>query len=716
MKSPKLKIITMAILVALSQNTFANEEFLPYTLSLKYINETASVETLILSKNGERFVSKNDFQELYGKSIENIQTIRFEDEEYFPLDKLGKLTMNEQYLSAVLTPIPALLPSQYYSLNSRNIGSKPTFEAGQHFNYDLQYDQSSNLTSVDLSHNFSNATGNYGEISTNINTTLGLSLIEAQYTIRDSEKNTALRIGTGYTGYSELNNSFRFAGVQYSSNHDLDPYFSDRVTNVFSGTAEIEGTAELYLNGNKILQQQIRPGDYSIDGLHNPMTTTGEAKLIIRDINENIKSVSQPLVGSPRNLKEGLSHYSFETGLLRPDYNKLSDAFISGNYAYGVSDRLSVGGHVEATKEVTNISGYGLLATDYGTFKLGASVGEGSILNAGYYLSTKDFNANIDYKKYNQYRGIASSFERNENVLSMNGSWKFMENKNLNFSFVKTKQDQYLSLGTTFSIANGVSLSTTISRSNISGTSAFVGLVFSLDKVKTTTSYDSRNETLTSEFRSDEFEINKPQYIGTVNHTPNSNFYTGAVILPTQYGDVGLLLAQSKEVGLSSRLTASGAIVLSGDDLNLSRKINSSYVIVDAKEKDISINTNSGYKGTTGSNGKLIYPTASFYEQKIFIDPQDYVGDKSPQESTYEFNVNPKSPKTISVNILTPGFYLSIPIEKEFIKLKGKKYYKTSEGYYIDEIVEGNHTFTIDNISYTFNTSEVNSDNVVFVK
>ena len=706
----------MAILVALSQNTFANEEFLPYTLSLKYINETSSVETLILSKNGERFVSKNDFQDLYGKTIENIQTVKFEDEDYFPLNKLGQLAINKQALSAVLTPIPALLPNQHYSLESRKIGDNSNFEAGQYLNYDFQYDQSSKSTSIDLSHNFSTETGNYGEVSTNVNDTLGLSLMEAHYTIRDSEKNTALRIGTGNSGYSELNNSFRFAGIQYSSNHDLDPYFSDRVTNVFNGTAEIEGTAELYLNGSKILQQQIRPGDYTIEGLHNPMTTTGEAKLLIRDINGNIKSVSQPLVGSPRNLKEGISHYSFETGLLRPDYNKLSDAFISGNYAYGVSDRLSVGGHIEATKEVKNISSFGLLATDYGTFKLGASVGDGSILNAGYYLSTKDFYANIDYKKYNQYRGIASSSERNENVFSMNGSWKFMENKNLNFSLVKTKQDQYLSLGTTFNIADGVTLSTTISKSEMSGLSAYIGLNFALGKVNVTNSYDTRNKTLTSEFRSDEFEINKPQYVGTVNHSPNSNYFTGSVNLPTQYGDAGILLAQSKDTGLNSRLTASGAIVLSGDDLTLSRKISSSYVIVDAKEKDITINTNSGYKGTTGANGKLIYPTASFYEQKIFLDPQQYAGDKSPQEATYEFNVNPNSPKTISVNILTPGFYLSVPSEKEFIKIKGKNFYKTDEGYYIDELTEGTHTFSIDGINYSFNTNEINSDNIIIVK
>ena len=716
MKSPKMKIITMAILVALSQNTFANEEFLPYTLSLKYINKTNSVETLIISKNGENFVLKTDFQELYGKAIENIQTVKFEDEDYFPLNKLGQLAMNKQSLSAVLTPIPALLPRQYYSLNSRNILNKPVFEAGQYLNYDLQYDQSTKKTSVDLSHNFSTDTGNYGKVSTNINDTLGLSLMEAHYTIRDSEKNTALRIGTGYSGYSELNNSFRFAGIQYSSNHDLDPYFSDRVTNVFNGTAEIEGTAELYLNGNKILQNEIRPGDYTIEGLQNPMTTTGEAKLIIRDINGNLKSISQPLVGSPRNFKEGVSHYSFETGLLRPDYNKLSDPFISGNYAYGVSDRLSVGGHFEATKEVKNISGFGLLATDYGTFKLGASVGEGSIFNAGYYLSTKDFYANIDFKKYNQYKGIGSDFERNENVLSMNGSWKFMENKNLNFSLVKTGQDQLLSLGTTFNIADGVTLSTTISKSEMSGLSAYIGLNFSLGKVKVTNSYDTTNKILTSEFRSDEFEINKPQYVGTINHTPNSNFYTGSVSLPTQYGDVGILLAQSKDSGLSSRLTASGAIVLSGENINLSRKIDSSYVIVDAKEKDITINTNSGYKGTTGANGKLVYPTASFYEQKIFLNPQEYIGEKSPQEATYEFNVNPNSPKNISVNILTPGFYLSVPSEKEFIKIKGKNFYKTDEGYYIDELAEGNHTFTVDGKNYSFNTNEVNSNNTIIVK
>lgn len=707
MKLPKLKIITMAIIFALSQNARAAEEVLPYTLSIKYMNESA--DALVLIKGESKYISKAELSKLYEKATENAPTILHDDEEFIPLTYLGELSLDNESMSAVLELNPGLMPEQRYSLDKLRYQAPSAPEAGQYLNYDFYSDLKNKQTSLDLSHNFSTSKGSFGQVSGNWNTYNGFSLIDANFNTRDIKNNRIYRFGTGTSLYSEVSNSYRFVGLQVQSDHLLNPYYNDRVSSIFTGTAEVEGTAELFLNGNKILNQQIRPGDFVFDGLHNPMTTTGDATLLIRDASGRLLSYSKPLLGSPKNLRAGYSTYSFEAGYLRTDYNRLGKVFGSGDYSYGLTDRLTLAGHFEATKDAQNISATAIVATGLGTIKGGASVGNGQIYNLGYFLATKEAYANLDYKKYVNQRGIASNEFRDEDVFAFTGAIKVTQKQYINFSALNTSSNRYVSLGSNWMLNGGASLQANVSRDNYSGTTFYVGLNIPLGNTQSNSFYDSKNKMFGSEIKSNRYALNSLDYTARYTNQSGKNYFTGLATLPTQYGDIGADVSIADESAV--RLRANGSIVKTAESFSLARKINDSYIIVDAKAPNVGINTSMGYQGKTNADGVLVYPTSALGEHKIFLDNKDFPDEVVPMEDDIKVNPYPKSSKTVEVKMLKQGFMLSVPTEKQSIKINGTTYYRINDSFYVDGLADGEYTFTADGKKYIFNTKQVDINN-----
>lgn len=704
MKSPKLKIITAAVFFALANLAHANE-VQPYTLSIKYID--SSVEALVLVKDGVNYISKPDMTKAYALAVKDAPTITFEDEEYIPVSYLGNLEVEEKSMTAFLELKAAFMPEQRYSLDRARFSTPSDPEAGQYLNYDFYHDINAKHSSLDLSHRFSTKKGNFGEFSGNFNSDRGFSLLDASYSKRIVDKNQVLKFGTSTSSYNEVANSFRFLGVQLKSDRTLDASNDERVSSAFTGTAEVQGTAELFLNGNKILRQDIRPGDFTFDGLHNPMTTSGEAVLVIRDVNGRLVSYSTPLLGSPRNLREGYSTYSFETGYLRTDYNSLGDLFASGDYAYGLNDRITLSGHMEVTKGIQNIAASATVATDLGTFKGGASVGKGTIYNLGYYLSNKYAYANVDYKRHINQQGIASDSRKNSDTLTFNGSLRVTDKHSLNLSALKTGTEKYYSVGSSLLLDRGMSIQGTLSRDSIVGTKFFVGLNFAMGGVQSNNYYDSNQKSYTSEIRRNNYDLNQLDYSARYNRFRNSNIFNGSVTMPTQYGDFGADLSVSDDKAV--RVRASGSVLKAGDDIMFGRKIDDAYVIIDTKAPNISINTSSGYRGKTNQNGKLVYPSASLGEHKIFLNNKDFPDDMMPMEDDIRVNPYPKSAKTVEIKILKEGFNLVLDTEKESIKIGDRKFFKVGGEFYIDGLSDGAHEFTVDGIRYSFNTKEIDA-------
>jgi len=702
----KSKIRTIIILITCGISTNAYSEDIAYTLSLKYINEKKQIESVIVDKDNRQYILVSDIVELYGKKLD-LQTKTFNKEEFYLLDDVGTLESDEAKIYGKLTLKPKFLPDQNYSLIQGRFNGEAKPQSGYHLDYDFLHNTSQNNTSLYINNGFSTSSGNFGDLSFNFNKTYGTTLGEANFNIRDRDNKNIYRLGTGITRMNEQNNGYRFFGIQLQSNYDLEKTKNDKVSASFNGTAELDGVAELYMNGNKMLSKNIRPGDFSFDGLYNPMTTTGEAQLLIKDINGNIQTISKPLIGSPRNLKKGFKDYSFDFGLLRESYNEFGPLFTTGNYYYGLTDRITLNGNYDASKSAQHIGGSATLSTDLGTFKLGGSFGDGKSYNAGYYLNIKDLNINTEYIKYFDYKTIDNHIKTEANdKLVLSARYRLTEKNTLNLNYVKIGDQERTSIGTSYRINNNMSLSGTVTKNEDNKYSAFIGFEYKFGGGSSNSRYDSKNERFNTTIRSDSNELDKFNYMASYDSDPHSQSINTKVGYSTQFGDLSASVYKNKD-GFSGSVNAKGSVVYNEGSLILSKKINDSYIVVDSKEPNISINTNTGKKGNTSKSGLMAYPVPALSEQKFFINSEEYEDDITPKETNFSVTAFYKSPTKVNIEIKKPGFYIELDSTFKTIKINNTEYFKTDKGYFIDELEDGEYNFNLDGKTYTFDTKNI---------
>lgn len=135
-----------------------------------------------------------------------------------------------------------------------------------------------------------------------------------------------LRLGDSISHSAEWESSVRFGGVQWGRDFSLQP---DRITfplPTVSGSAALASTAQLYVNGERLSQQPLQPGQFRLDSVP-VLTGAGDLSVVIRDALGREQTVVQPFYASPRLLDKGLSAYTLEGGFLREDYAQPGDRY-----------------------------------------------------------------------------------------------------------------------------------------------------------------------------------------------------------------------------------------------------------------------------------------------------------------------------------------------------------------------------------------------------
>ncbi|MGH9650096.1 MAG: fimbria/pilus outer membrane usher protein, partial [Terriglobales bacterium] len=164
-------------------------------------------------------------------------------------------------------------------------------------------------------------------------------------------------IGDSFAGASGLGGSLLLGGVSLSRNFGLDPYFVRYPTLTYSGAALSATTVEIYINDTLVRREQLPPGPFELRNL--PVVAgRGSARIVLRDAFGRLEDVVLPGYFSSRVLAKGLSEYSYHLGLRREntgtrswDYGPL--AFL-GQHRFGVTDSLTAGFRLEATRDLVN--------------------------------------------------------------------------------------------------------------------------------------------------------------------------------------------------------------------------------------------------------------------------------------------------------------------------------------------------------------------------
>ncbi|RYF43685.1 MAG: fimbrial biogenesis outer membrane usher protein [Comamonadaceae bacterium] len=173
----------------------------------------------------------------------------------------------------------------------------------------------------------------------------------------------SLSAGDVITGSLPWTRAARVGGIRLSRNFSLQPYRVTTPLASFQGSAVLPSTVDLFVNGLKQTSQQVQPGEFQLSGIPS-LGGTGQAQMVITDINGQRRVVSFDLYGAPQLLDAGLTDWSLDLGRLREAYGLRSFDYgapiVSATARHGLNAATTVEGHAEAGRGIVQAGAGGV--------------------------------------------------------------------------------------------------------------------------------------------------------------------------------------------------------------------------------------------------------------------------------------------------------------------------------------------------------------------
>ena len=183
--------------------------------------------------------------------------------------------------------------------------------------------------------------------------------LETRWQWDNTDSLTSLALGDNITTGSRWSRQVRFGGLHWARNFELNPQLNTEPRSRYSDTAVLPSTVDLYIDGLKQSSQRVTPGDFLLDTLPS-FTGSGQAQVVITDINGQRRTVQLDLYGAPGMLAEGLSSGSLDIGWMRQNYALRSNDYaaspmLDAGWRYGVNNQLTLALHTEQQSKLRNV-------------------------------------------------------------------------------------------------------------------------------------------------------------------------------------------------------------------------------------------------------------------------------------------------------------------------------------------------------------------------
>ncbi|MCI2292642.1 fimbria/pilus outer membrane usher protein [Enterobacter sp. I4] len=183
--------------------------------------------------------------------------------------------------------------------------------------------------------------------------------LETRWQRDNTDSLTSLALGDSITTGTRWSRQVRFGGLHWARNFELNPQLNTEPRSRYSDTAVLPSTVDLYIDGLKQSSQRVTPGDFLLDTLPS-FTGSGQAQVVITDINGQRRTVQLDLYGAPGMLAEGLSSGSLDIGWMRQNYALRSNDYaaspmLDAGWRYGVNNQLTMALHTEQQRKLRNV-------------------------------------------------------------------------------------------------------------------------------------------------------------------------------------------------------------------------------------------------------------------------------------------------------------------------------------------------------------------------
>lgn len=194
------------------------------------------------------------------------------------------------------------------------------------------------------------------------------------------------------TSRNPLGGGLFLAGLGVFRDFGLDPYLVRNPLPDLAGALTTPATVEVYVNGLLVRRERLPAGEFELRNL--PVAGgRGEARVVLRDAFGRQREISAPYTFTTGLLAVGLSEYGYHLGLRREDLATESfeygDAALLARHRRGITDRVTLGGFLEAAPDLASGGPSATLRLGPGELDVAAALSEeggesGSAAHAAY--------------------------------------------------------------------------------------------------------------------------------------------------------------------------------------------------------------------------------------------------------------------------------------------------------------------------------------------
>jgi outer membrane usher protein FimD/PapC len=660
----------------------------PEIMVLRVLLNTESKGDFFIGRTPDNdFLVKADDLKAMGLTEPAGTLVTLEGEPHLSLRSISGVSFVFDKRALVLRLIaePRLLPGQQLDLQAegRARGEIPK-SSSLFFNYALNAarDDSMSATATGLAAEMGWHVGDYlllanGSSVPTANGQRKFVRLMSSVTRDDRDRLEQIVIGDFYTPAREFSTGVNLGGISISRLYGLNPYFTPFPMQSIKGNAALPSEAEVYLDGQRIRSEKLKPGEFE---LRNLLAYGGarDIRVVLRDAFGREEQLNYSFYFSDQPLRQGLQEYSYSLGALRRDYGEQSNhygpAAFSMFHRYGLTDAVTLGLRAEGTGGFYN-------AGPLATVVLG-SAGVVNLALAGSSMgSQRGTAASMTYNYQSRRWSLGLSMRRDRGSYAALGDPPVMNNRkaessvtasyflpgrgtlSLSHSALSTRgalaasnatpaqpfnalpleSRRVSTLGYSTSLVSGrVSLQASLSRINAlqSRTEAFIGLFF----------FFGGNFSVAANYRGNPDDhsasllLTKNQPIGEgLGYVVSSDRAASATAASTQFNaraqynaPFALLqgeFGRSREAGktaASYRASLAGGIAYVDGEVAFGRPVSDSFGIVKVgKLPGVAVAVNGQPIGTTDAQGKVFIPTLTpYFDNDVSIEsesvPIDY--------------------------------------------------------------------------------------------
>ncbi len=674
-------------------------------------------ERVITLSNG-RLAGSAEALQHWRLRIPAVRPILYDGQNYYPLDTIPGLhyQVDEATQELQITiPPSAFLPSDI-SQESPAFQGNPDVSPGGFLNYDLltqrnSVTQASNLaTSTSSTSNALLETGVFSQLGVGTSTFLWetpatpqhFTRLDTAWTHDDPESISRFQAGDNITSSGTWGRAVRFGGLQWRTNFDTQPGFVTFPQPTAAGIATLPSTVDVYVNNAKHLSQGVSPGPFEITNVP-VINGAGDVQLVVTDLLGRQQVITQHYYASRSLLREGLSDYSYEAGVVREDYglysNHYGQSFGEATYRHGVNDHFTseLRAEVLSKQQTAGLGGF-YLWPSLGTAQAALAAsheadGNGGLamvgiehLGQGLSWSAQEQAASPRFTELGWVTGppgapgvtgvtqatavagitgVTTSFRPHRiqslfvgfPIAGLGGS---MSLSNVNQQYWAGQPGTQLwSINYSRNLPWNLSFAAYGTRSTTSGSnpSYFIGFMISTYLGDRTSASLQANRQRTGSDGILQVQKNLPEGPGFgYRLMADQGISKRQEADGSWQTDIGTYIAgASHQTDISStRLGASGGIAFLGGSAFLSRRINDSFAVVDTGGyPDVRVYNENRLAGTTDSGGKALIPRLRPYQQNRISVAEDDLPIEA-QLDTRELLITPA---------LRSGAYAKFPIK-----------------------------------------------------